>query len=259
MLTRWRSLKTEVKVSIVAVIVTVVLGIGAAVQTYLANKPRSNVADVAISAVDVNRTANIDAEWTAEGEGRKGSTKSQGSAVDITLLNSGTAPGLITSADVTFRQVRELENCPHAGGALTLQARYDVKVPIDPSRTKVPFTISRPLRFVVESNRQERLALTIGPEKTFEADWPWFYEVDIALRLDSGKSLDIENVFLLENAYDQWTIFESFGGPPSSENIDCVRNEASFLQQAVDTPGTHSPELLDFNKGIHKYLASISA
>lgn len=38
MLRRWSSLKIEVKVSIVALIVTVVLGLGAVVQTYLANK-----------------------------------------------------------------------------------------------------------------------------------------------------------------------------------------------------------------------------
>ena len=259
MLTRWRSLKTEVKVSIVAIIVTVVLGIGAAVQTYLVAKPRPNVADVAISAVDVNSTANIDAESATLGGGATEAVETEGSAVDITLLNSGTAPGLITAAEVTFRQARELENCSRLGGEVTVQARYDVRVPIEPSRTKVPFTISRPMRFVVESNRQERLALTIGPAKWFDPDWPWFYEVDIALRLDSGKSLDIENVFLLEFAYEQWTIIESDGGQPSSETIDCVRKEASFLQRAVDTPGMHSPELIEFNRGIQKYLASISA
>lgn len=259
MLRRWSSLKIEVKVSIVALIVTVVLGLGAVVQTYLANKPRSNVSDVAISAVDVNTTKNIDAEWTAAGLGEKGFDKSQGSAVDLTLFNRGTAPGLITSADVTFRQVRELENCTRSGGAVSLQARYDIKVPIEPTRTQVPFTISRPLRFVVESNRHERLALTIGPEKTFEAEWPWFYEVDIALRLDSGKSLEIKKVFLLENAYEQWVIFDSFAGPPPSELIECARKEAAFLERAVSTSGTHSPELLDFNTGIHKYLANIAA
>jgi hypothetical protein len=258
---RWSSLKTEVKVSIVALMVTAVLGVGTLVLTYLVNKPASNEADVAISAVDVNSTKNIDAEWTDPSTGDKSSDKREGSAIDINLFNSGTAPGLITSADATFRQARELQNCSATGGESSLQARYDIKVPVEPNRTNVPFTVSRPMRFVVESNKQERLALTIGPEEIGDASWPWFYEVDITLRQSSGKDLEIQTVFLLENAYEQWLLLLTRDTPPDSgsEEVECVRKEAALLQRAVRTQGLHSPELLDFNKGIQAYLASVPA
>jgi hypothetical protein len=260
MLRRWSSLKTEVKVSIVAVLVTAVVGVGTLVQAYLADKPPSNVADVAISAVDVNSRKNIDAEWTEPGTDYKYPDKREGSAIDVSLFNSGTAPGLITSADVTFRQARQLQNCSRTGGPQKLQARYDIKVPVEPSRTKVPFTISRPMRFVVGSNKQERLALTIGPVEIYDSSWPWFYEVDISLRQSSGKDLEVQTVFLLENAYEQWVLLDDQDQPDSdSEAVECVRKEASRLQRAVSTPGLHSPELLDFNRGIQTYLASVSA
>jgi hypothetical protein len=148
-----------------------------------------------------------------------------------------------------------LEECNIAGGEVAMSKRYDIKVPIDPQFQKAPVPIEHSMRFEVASNDYDRLGLTIGPERTFWAGWPWFYELDVALKEDPGKRHEIKRIFLLENIEEQWKWVDT----SRNNEVQCLREQASFLQRAVETSGYHSPELLAYNKGLQDYLESISA
>jgi hypothetical protein len=178
-------------------------------------------------------------------------TKISGSVIDITLRNLGSAPALITRADLSFRKVDKLDDCT-GGGPLEISAFYDVRVPVDQADTRHPFVLHRDMRFVVDPNAVDRFAVSVGAKVVSEAAWPWIYYIDVSLQQDSGAALQVGTIIMLDPMAKQWTWLDGWHALP-----ECTARNASLLQAAVRTSGIHSPGLLTFYDHMKQYLPSL--
>jgi hypothetical protein len=202
-----------------------------------------------VDEVEIAEANNIDASGEMPGDVTPRPYKDTGSAIDITLRNSGNAPALIVDAVFSFTQAIELNSCPPQGGALVTSADYDVKVPIaKPVSADNPLVLHRDMRFTVNANSIDRFRINVGPEQYADIDWPWIYEFNLSLVEDNGQKLDLGPMSVL--GFSQST---GFGWDPlhgvtraqlvSLQLLSCVARDATELSHAIAHPGLHSPEL----------------
>jgi hypothetical protein len=204
-----------------------------------------------VDEVEIVRADNIDASGRMPGDVTPSPYKDTGSAIDITLRNSGDAPALIVNAVFSFTQATELNPCPGAGGALVTSAEYDVKVPTPiakPVSANKPLILHRDMRFTVNANSVDRFRISVGPDQYADTDWPWIYGFDLSLVEDNGQKLDLGPMSIL--GFSQST---GFGWDPlhgatqtqltSLQDLPCIAHDATELSHALANPGLHSPEL----------------
>jgi hypothetical protein len=194
--------------------------------------------------------SNIDATDQLPGELSPTPSKDAGSAIDITLRNSGNAPALIVKAILSFRRIMELDNCTGGAGAAVSAAEYDVKVPT--SKTAMAngsLLLARDMRFTVNANSIDRFRISVGPDSYSSAQWPWIYEFNASLVEDNGQKLDLGPMSILGFSADsrglQW---DPLNGATQTEvvisqELQCIARNARELSQAVHSPGLHSPEI----------------
>lgn len=208
--------------------------------------------DVKVEEVEIALADNIDAsgEIPPYGYGAPKSYKDTGSAIDITLRNSGNAPALIVNAVFSFTQATQLNSCPPAGGALRSSADYDVKVPITkPVSANNTLVLQRDMRFTVSANAIDRFRISVGPEQYLSTDWPWIYEFNLSLIEDNGQKLDLGPMSILgfsqTNGVSSWNPLDGLTQTQLviAQQIPCVARDATELSQAMANPGLHSPEL----------------
>jgi hypothetical protein len=204
--------------------------------------------------VEIALAKNIDASVQVPGTTTPGSEKDTGSAIDITLRNSGEAPALIVKAIFSFTRTTELDSCAGGAGAGVSTAQYDVKVPTaKPVTVGRPFTLHRDMRFVINANSVDRFRISVGPDKYSSVSWPWIYEFNLSLVEDDGQRLDLGPMSILG--------FSTSGAAPTSWDplhsltpinlvvnrwLPCVNHVAAEVARAVARPGLHSPELQMF-------------
>jgi hypothetical protein len=116
--------------------------------------------ELVIDKAEVVPAANIDAVETGP-DSSTSKVRVTGSAVDITLRNTGSAPALIVGATASFKSAVQLQNCSGAGPGVA-SANYDLRVPTDAKRTSRPFTLRRDMRFIVAPNSIDRFTLTVA-------------------------------------------------------------------------------------------------
>jgi hypothetical protein len=216
-----------------------------------------------VVAVSAEKVRNIDAVDKGVNDEDLGPNPSgvDSPQLDVTVRNAGSGASLITRADLLFRQAVRLARCRQVGGEVDIAASYDVKVPApwgEPFkiyRIKTPFVLHREMRFEVKPNRHDRFALTIGPERIPEMSMPWIYEFDVTLRHDSGEVLPVATVFMLGNGGQTGFEYREDGSPlkPNDpDELQCLRRNATLVQQAVGRPGIKSYYLLQYNDDLKK-------
>ncbi|MGH3226012.1 MAG: hypothetical protein ACRDPY_46280, partial [Streptosporangiaceae bacterium] len=195
-----------------------------------------------VEDVEIALTSNIDATVQNPAE-QPLRSKTAGSAIDITLRNSGDEPALIVDAVFSFTRNTELVNCFGAGpGSAT--AEYDVKVPPEAATSSDPLVVKRDMRFIVDANSIDRFRISVGPSSYYLAGWPWVYEFDLTLDEDNGQRIDLGRMSILGLTGSSWN--ELGDGTATAflkQNKSCVAQDASALSQAMTSPGLHSPEL----------------
>jgi hypothetical protein len=210
--------------------------------------------DLKAEEVEIALASNIDASDQDPGEVAPSPAKDTGSAIDITLRNSGNAPALIVNAVFSFTRATQLDSCSGGAGAAESTAQYDVKVPTAmPVTVSHPFTLHRDMRFVVNANSIDRFRITVGPDKYSSVSWPWIYEFNLSLVEDDGQRLDLGPMSILG--------FSTSGASPTwwdplhsltpislvaNRWLSCVNHVAAEVAGAMAIPGLHSPELQMF-------------
>ncbi len=130
---------------------------------WLDPRPAENAApELRITEVSLDRLTEIDFEIYPGDEESPYRERGDAAIVDISLHNSGGTPALITEVSLTFVYAQAVKECLGVGGPLGISGTYDVGVPED--LPPVPFELREPMKFVVDPNNYDRLAVTIGPE-----------------------------------------------------------------------------------------------
>ncbi|MET8883824.1 hypothetical protein [Streptomyces rubiginosohelvolus] len=119
---------------------------------------------------DVDREENVTADVYVDTGIPPEKLTDQASVISAVLRNSGDNPVLVTHADVRLRSVEEV-GCATGAGLATIQARYDVKFPVNARAGDVA---QRKMKYTLPPNSQERVAFTVGPEKRTKGHFPVF-------------------------------------------------------------------------------------
>lgn len=220
--------------------------------------------DLKVEKVEIALANNIDASDQVPGAVAPRPDKATGSAIDITLRNSGNAPALIVNAVFSFIRVARLDSCISGAGAIVSSAEYDVKVPtVQPVTANNPLVLHRDMRFMVNANGLDRLRISVGPDQYSSIDYPWIYEFNLSLVEDSGQKLDLGPMTVLgfsKPAIDprSWNPFRSLTEAQSvaAQLTPCVAYDAAKLSHAMADPGLHSPELQAMYREAERLVAN---
>jgi hypothetical protein len=205
--------------------------------------------DLKVEEVEIALADNIDALGKIPPDVVGSPYKDTGSAIDITLRNSGNAPALIVGAVLSFTRATQLYSCPPSGGALVSSADYDVKVPIaKPVSANNPLIVRRDMRFTVNANSIDRFRISVGPEQYSSFAWPWVYEFNLSLVEDNGQKLDLGPMSILGFSMTtgfSWDPLDSLTQTQLviTQQLPCVARDTAELSHAMANPGLHSPEL----------------
>jgi hypothetical protein len=221
--------------------------------------------DLKVDEVEIALASHIDASDVIPGDVTASPDTATGSAIDITLRNSGNAPALIVNAVFSFTRTIQLYSCPGGAGALVSSAEYDVKVPTTgPTATNSPFILHRDMRFIVNANSIDRFRISVGPDQYSSVDWPWIYEFSLSLVEDNGQKLDLGPMTVLgfsQPAKEPFS-WDPLQYLPESEVVanpqlvTCVSHDAAELSHALADPGLHSPELLTMYREAERLVAN---
>jgi hypothetical protein len=219
-----------------------------------------------VDVVEIALASHINASDVEPGDVTPSPDTATGSAIDITLRNSGNAPALIVNAVFSFTRAIQLYSCPGGAGGLVSSAEYDVKVPTDgPAAADKPFVLHRDMRFVVNANSIDRFRISVGPDQySSGADWPWIYEFDLSLVEDNSQKLNLGPMTILgfsqpakvPLSWDPVGYFTESQLAAAPQLVSCVSHDASELSHAVADPGLHSPELLTMYREAARLVAN---
>ena len=230
----------------------ITVAIAAIITPILVSNSQSGASgpNLKVEEVEIAQASSIDASVQIPGETAPQSEKDTGSAIDITLRNSGNAPALIVDAVFSFARATELDSCPGGAGAAESSAEYDVKVPTaKPVVANHPLVLRRDMRFVVDANSIDRFRISVGPDRYSSASWPWIYQFNLSLVQDDGQNLNLGPMSIL--GYSQPSAGSQSWDPLRSltqtqlvlaQQVPCVTRDAAELSQAIAKPGLHSPE-----------------
>lgn len=118
-------------------------------------------------------------------------TQLTSSVIDLLLENTGGKTAIITSATATIRQVQKFEAC--RGGPIYVSGFYQIKVP---DTQDLPVDLRVDLPFSVDGNSEDRLVISIGPERSSSSDWGSIYQTEVTLQLGDGTSLNVGKFIL---------------------------------------------------------------
>jgi hypothetical protein len=225
--------------------------------------------DLKADEVEIALANNIDASDQEPGAAAPRPDKATGSAIDITLRNSGNAPALIVNAVFSFMRATQLQSCIIGAGAIVSSAEYDVKVPIaKPVTANNPLVLHRDMRFMVKANSLDRFRLSVGPGQYSSVDYPWIYEFNLSLVEDNGQKLDLGPMTVpgfSKPAIDprSWNPFRSLAEalsvqtqPVAAQQALCAAHDAAELSHAMADPGLHSPELQAMYREAERVVAN---
>lgn len=169
------------------------------------------------------------------------------SVIDVVLENTGGRPALISSVEATISEAAELEDCREAvGGAVYITALYSITVPYDNESMMHPISLQAEFPFAVEANSVDRLAITVGPDKSFGSGF--VYHTDIRLRLADGSLIELGRFILLAPIETASVIAAVSEGIP--QYPDCMRNNVAAVEQALAGPGRKAPALVEFSSAM---------
>ncbi|MFF2026903.1 hypothetical protein [Rhodococcus koreensis] len=159
-------------------------------------------------------------------------------AADITLKNNGTAPALITGAEVDVLYAEQMKDCTQGGGGpVVVSAGYSVKLPTPvPPR---PFTVDREMRYEVKGGSTDRMTLSVGPDRqSFSSRLPYLIVAHISLEHDkSTERLDVGNIAIAVRAgqgYDQ---------ADGALDRECVEENFKLVEKLFEIQAVRSDEV----------------
>ncbi|MEU7181030.1 MULTISPECIES: hypothetical protein [Streptomyces] len=181
----------------------------------------------------------------------KGSTLSlqsqaRASMPSVTLRNTSGDPVLVTDAGFQFSSAEELTCTSGAGGA-QLRAQYNIKVPIQHSKS---FTVKRKMKYTVPPHRQERVAFSVDPEYEWEGQLPYIYTFTVVLHADNEVRLDVPESTVIITPDGLKAYLENARTATEGSGITdpgCIRKEAKAVQKVVAEAKRPSPELREFS------------
>lgn len=233
--------------------ITVVVAVVAIIVPMLGSGSSGAAAgpDLTVDAVQIALASKINAVDQVPGKSAPQNDKATGSAIDVTLRNSGTEPALIVKAVFSFTHISELYSCPGGAGAVVTSASYDLTVPITAKATaRNPLVLGRDMRFAVSPNSIDRFRISVGPSAYADTSWPWIYEFNLALVEDNGHRLDLGSMSTLGFSHSStdprsWDPFHdtTLNQLATTGQLACATHDAAELTHAMETPGLHSPEL----------------
>ncbi|MBF6299061.1 hypothetical protein IU459_16145 [Nocardia amamiensis] len=156
---------------------------------------------------------------------------------DITLKNNGSAPALITAANVQVLFAEQLDDCAKAGGGPSvITGHYTAKLPTPlPSR---PFAVKRDMRFEVKGGSVDRLSFSVGPEQqNISSPRPYLIVAHVALVHDGSASLDVGNIAIVTNTN---AIRRQAAEPV---DIQCVEKNSALLDSLYEIQAIRSTEI----------------
>jgi hypothetical protein len=208
----------------------------------------------------VGYTQKIDA--TEHYEDIRGRPKSQrlqvpGPRVDITLKNGGTASALITAAEVTFQKVQHLEDCGEQGGPVVVEAEYDIAFPWT-DIPKLPYLVTREMRYEVRPDEHERLALTIGRPTLGEGNPPWLFLVETRFRYDGGRVLNAATATMVDTGWASWILPRGDKWVIEFEYKDeyqrsCMKRNAQLVRDFINSSKLRSRELVALDRSLEEF------
>jgi hypothetical protein len=217
--------------------------------TYLEGR---RVAELSISAVNIDRAENIPATASNAGEAPvKSEVKTP--AIDLTVRNAGSVSGLVSEVQLTVEYAELLPGC-WGGGGLNYTASYPIQIPQDDRPT--PYTVNERIPFEVEGGRHDRFGVVLGPRGDMnEGSGPWLYVLQVDLIDEYGKTLSggeriaVMAPDLHENLMD------------AAENVNwwsrpCLEDSLRVLDAAPLSEARVAPELQQYHQALRSVAGS---
>lgn len=164
--------------------------------------------------------------------GEVSSERIKAAAAVITLRNSGQQPALLTKVKVEIIDLFPMAGCWGAGGVETT-AEYDVRVPDDIISRDPPRYVETPVKFQVEGQKIDQLAITIGPEIVYEGHWPNIYFVEIWLVDESGAEIAAGRAVLMEGGYADAIKDFAASSREEQSTVGCIAANLKLLDRAL--------------------------
>ncbi|MGV9613186.1 hypothetical protein [Nocardia xishanensis] len=228
----WRDKRMRLLI-LAGIVVTVLTG-ATVIYALLPDPPRPSLE---LAALAVAQPEQIDGEVSGS-VGMPPKPFSIGATnADITLKNNGSAPALITAANVEVLFAEQLDDCVMAGGGPSvISAHYTAKLPIPiPSR---PFAVTRDMRFEVKGGAVDRLSFSVGPEQqNISSPKPYLIVARVALVHDGSASLEIGNIAVVTNTN---AIRRQAAEPV---DIQCVEKNSALLDSLYEIQAVRSAEI----------------
>jgi hypothetical protein len=129
-----------------------------------------------------------------------------------------------------------------------------MKVPHDAAKRRMPLRLRDERPFTVAPRAIDRLAITVGPDEFGETRWPWIYHLSVAVREQTGRSLDLGRFVLAEPVQDE-LIFGTIDTPGTVFDRQCVHANAARAARAARearADGILSPALTGLVNGLRE-------
>ncbi|MGC5015157.1 hypothetical protein ACLQ2R_30715 [Streptosporangium sp. DT93] len=178
----------------------------------------------------------------------------RGPRIDLVLRNRGNGEAMIADVTVKIQRSERLRSCYPLGGPLKVAFDYEIGFP---EGTQAPFTVTRPMNFVIPSGRHDRFTLGIGPHVTGEGSAPWIGVVSVVLHQKDGRDLE-QGPFAVVDAGGLKGLFE-LTGPAiwtivKPDDPACMRGNHRSVADVVATPGlVVSRELTALKQALKPY------
>ena len=196
-------------------------------------------------AFAIDTVAEVDSIETVAGDGPITPSREPTTAMDITVINSGNEPELITELRIVLREVKFIV-CPGGGGGVSVEAEYDFKIPLYASEMAMPQIHTKSVRFELEPNRVDRLRVTLGPERIqYAVGAVDLYAFDLfAVTASNPEQPSLLGQGKIAAANGEVATFLRDLNERASVDYtrDCLVASAADLRHMESLPGSTSPE-----------------
>jgi hypothetical protein len=218
-------------------------------------RPGSEPPKLKLVDFDVDKLANIRADWSVAEEPQPPLTDWKSSVVTLVVRNEREDPVLVRDAVFHFSGIEEV-GCPYGAGGGEVRAGYDVKVP---PATRAPYEQVRKTKLTVPPHQQTHLDFTVGPATVYDGSLPVVYRFTMTLHTDAG-TIEIPEVALLDPSHTDAVLEAAAeavkdGGAAGFTTVSCVREQARRAREIVATAGHASPELKDYSAELTRLTA----
>jgi hypothetical protein len=192
---------------------------------------------LSVIGLDVTSTVELKEEQKSAGK-VVDSRRVNVPAAKVILHNSGGRPALVRTLRVHVSKVWTPEACQGAGTRENT-VLYDFTVPGNINNSRLPLDLSQDIDFEVDPQANDHLSITVGENHLGEAGWPMIVSASAELVLEDGSTLPTGE-FVLMNGNQGDRVANLVG---TNTQTPCVQRNIGVLQEAMRTPGKHTPSI----------------